>query len=63
MSVGRSHMLVLDEDNLMWEMRAWGVVRHVIPYDNRVLPLGNLASPLSDIRQYYASRLEFRIEC
>jgi SCF-associated factor 1 len=25
-SVGRCHMLVLDEDNLIWEMRAWGTV-------------------------------------
>lgn len=25
-SVGRAHMLILDEDNLIWEMREWGRV-------------------------------------
>lgn len=28
-SVGRCHMLILDEDNLIWEMKAWGLVSRV----------------------------------
>ncbi|KAI9637852.1 regulator of chromosome condensation 1/beta-lactamase-inhibitor protein II [Dioszegia hungarica] len=27
-SVGRCHMLILDEDNLIWEMKAWGLAYH-----------------------------------
>ena len=28
-SAGRRHLLVLDEDNLIWEQRSWGRVRPV----------------------------------
>lgn len=26
-SAGRSHLLILDSDNLIWELTAWGLVR------------------------------------